>query len=228
MIGLAEDYNINKISQKHSQIDVFLSSYVKAPMFNWKTSSYLNLSNYNTTYSSSRSYKKYDFVYIDPSTVSLAKNYTNNKINNFWFAKTDIPENTPFSTNNWTRDFFYETKLPFQLQNKLDYEQLEYKNSFIQNLKNKENSNSLKEFSVKFENIDDLECKSILFFLEKKCGYRRFIYQYPIFFNKNKVFVCVKWSHVFKYKNCNSIEATFVEDPNPNIFIDQNNYYHLL
>ena len=45
---------------------------------------------------------------------------------------------------------------------------------------------SLKKLPLKFDNIDDIECRSILFFLEKKCGYRRFIYEYPIFLKENK------------------------------------------
>jgi phage-related protein len=229
MMGVVEDYSVSRSSNKLNEVDIKVSNYFSAPMLYWKTSPLLDVGNFTSIYwSQSKSYKKYSFAYFDVTNAPAAYNYTDNKINNFWFAKTDIPENTPFSTNNWTRDFLYEIKLPFQLQNKLDYEQVDYKNSFIQNLKNKENSNSIKEFSVKIENINDFECKSILFFLEKKCGYRRFIYQYPIFFNKNKVFICVKWSHVFKYKNCNTIDATFVEDSNPNIFIDENNYYHLL
>jgi hypothetical protein len=238
MIGLAEDYNINKISQKHSQIDVFLSSYVKAPMFNWKTSSYLNLSNYNTTYSSSRSYKKYDFVYIDPSTVSLAKNYTNNKINNFWFAKKDIAAGTSFSLNDWTKDFIYPIKLPYQISNKFDVMQLNYRNSFIQNIKTKNNSHVIRDHNLKFENINTTQCRSMLFFLEKKCGYRRFIFYYPTesfdsgaghpIYNKYKVFICTKWNHIFKYDDCHDLDITITEEPNPNIFVDENSNYFLI
>jgi hypothetical protein len=238
MIGLAEDYSLNKTSHNYTALDIFLSSYIKAPIFNWKTSSYLNLQNYSTVYSSNKSYKKYDFVYIDPSVIPLAKNYTGNKIDNFWFAKNDISAGTAFSLSNWTKDFIYPIQLPYQITNKFEVMQLNYRNSFIQNIKTKNNAHLIKDYNIKFENIDTTQCRSMLFFLEKKCGYRRFIFRYPVesfangfgspIYNKYKVFICTKWNHVFKYDNCHDLDITITEEPNPNIFIDQNSNYFLL
>lgn len=228
MIGFVEDYSINKISTNLNEISISISSYVKAPIFKWRTSCLLNnISKDNTQWKSATNYLKGDFVYND------FKNFTKNKIDNFWFATQDIPNTeSTFSTTYWTKNFNYDLKLPFELNNSFDIHQLNYKNSYIQNIKHKDNSNSLKQFNVKLTNITDRECRSVLFFLEKKCGYRRFIYEFPIYLKNKKVFICTAWNHTLKFLNCNDIDMTFVEDPNPNIFIDNsdvnNPHYYVI
>jgi phage-related protein len=214
VVGLVEDYSFNKINSKLNEVDIVISSYFKAPIFNWKTSSFLNLKS-PLDYSSSKSYNKYDFVYFDPSNLNPDYSGELNKIDNFWFAKEDLIATSggKFDTTKWTKVFNYECKLPFSVKNKFDFYQMDYKNSFVQNIKHKENSNSLKQFEFRLENITDAECRSILFFLEKKCGYRRFFYFFPFMFDKNKIFICIEWTHTFKYYNCNDITAVFVEDP---------------
>lgn len=211
MIGLVEDYSVLKSSQNLNEVNIIVSSYFKSPIFNWKTSSFFNVDS-SRIYSSSKNYKKYDFVYFDDGK-------TKNKIDNFWFAKNDIAatNNNLFNRNLWAKKFIFEPKLPFDLKNKIDIYQLDYKNSFIQNVKHKDNSNSLKEYNIRFENIDDVQCLSILLYFEKKCGYRRFMYDFPFLLKAAKVFICKDWTHTFKYSNCNEITATFVEDPNPDI-----------
>ena len=220
MIGLVEDYSINKQSTNLNEVYINLNNYTKASIFNWKTSSLLRLNSDELIpyhQKSSKIWNKYDFTYIDPSVTTLAKNYSNNKIDNFWFAKNNINSNSTFNLNEWSRNFIYDFKFNFNLNNKFDFYQLDYKNSFVQNIKYKTNSHSLKQFSHKFENIDDVQCRSLLFFLEKKSGYRRFLCDFPLFLNKNKVFICTKWNHTFKYSNCHDIEITLVEDPEPNM-----------
>lgn len=212
MIGLVEDYAINKSNKNLNEVNLIVSSYFKSPIFNWRTSSFFNIgSSYD--YTVSKNYKKYDFVYYEPLDLT-----SKNKMDNFWFAKNDIPSSpSVFNPSQWTKKFIYETKFPFELKNKLDVYQIDYKNSFIQNVKHKENSNTLKQYPIKFENISTQQALSILLFLEKKCGYKRFIYDFPLFLKKAKVFICTEWNHIFKYKNCHDISLTLVEDPNPNI-----------
>ena len=215
MTGLVEDYSVSKSSQNLNEVNIIVSSYFKSPMFNWKTSSFFNVDD-SINYSPLKNYKKYDFIYFDDG---FENSKSNNKINNFWFAKDDIlgSVNVSFNGDLWTKKFIFEPKLPFELKNKFDIYQSDYKNSFIQNIKHKENSNTLKEYNIKFENIDDRQCLSILLYFEKKCGYRRFIYDFPFLLKKAKVFICKDWIHTFKYSNCNDITATFVEDPNPDM-----------
>jgi phage-related protein len=219
-IGLVEDYSINKNTNNLTEINIIISSYFKAPIFKWRTSSILsNITEENTTFSASKKYNKYDFIYIESNVK--------NKIDNFWFAKQDISAGL-FNSSLWTKNFIFESKLPFSFKNKFDIFQMDYKNSFIQNVKYKENSNSIKEYSFKLENLNTAECRSLLFFLEKKCGYKRFIYDFPVFFKSKKVFICTSWDHTFKYENCNDVNLTFIEDPSPNILIDTNNNYYVI
>lgn len=213
VIGLVEDYSINKPNKNINEINISISSYFKAPIFNWKTSSILNLQQ-TLEYTSRKSYKKYEFVYFDPKKHNSDEG-EKNKIDNFWFAKEDIlaANDAKFDTTKWTKIFNHDSKFPFNFQNKYDFYQMDYRNSFVQNVKYKENSNILKKFEFTIENISDLQCKSILFFLEKKCGYRRFIYKFPFAFSGYMTFVCTEWNHVFNYNDSNTITATFIRDP---------------
>jgi phage-related protein len=235
IVGLVEDYSISKTTSSLNELKITLSSYIKSPIFTWKTSSFLNVkSNELDLDTNNKTYKKYQFIFYKPSDLSTNKvkvHDSNNQMDYFWFATKDftMTANSFLQWKDlWTRKFIYETKMPFNLENKFDVYRLEYKNSFIQNIKHKDNSNSLKSHEVRFENLDDFTCKSILFFLEKKCGYRRFMYDFPIFLNQKKVFICVRWTHIFKYKDSNDITATFIEDPNPNIVINTTDNYHEL
>jgi phage-related protein len=230
IIGLVENYSVNKNNQNLNETNISINVYSKAPIFNWKTSSFLNIKK-NIEYNSFYNYTKHDFVYFDPEKYNLDYKGEKNKIDNFWFAKEDIiaTEDYKFDVKKWTKIFNHDSKLPFDLNNKFDFYQMDYKNSYIQNIKYKENPNTLKQFQFKIENINNLQCRSILFFLEKKCGYRRFFYKFPFMFSGYKVFICTEWNHVFKYYDCNDITATFIEDPNVNSnnfkFIDYD-YYH--
>lgn len=161
------------------------------------------------------------FPFINSTSLLMRSNksktvefFDKNPLNRFYIAKNDV---TSFS--DLTKDFFFETKLSFSLKNKFDFKQLDSKNSFIQNVKYKENENTLKQFNLKYENISTKQCLAMLFFLEKKCGYRRFKYDFPIFLNTKKVFICTEWSHTFKYHDCHDLNLLFIEDPNPNIFV---------
>jgi len=156
------------------------------------------------------SYKSRFFVVY----FSNALTYINetNEIDNFMIAKEDGA-----SFASLSRHFFFDPKLSFDFKNKFDYKQLDYRNSFIQNVKYKENENTLKQFNLKFESVSTAQCRAMLFFLEKKCGYRRFVYDFPIFLKTKKVFICTEWSHSFKYDDCHDLNLLLIEDPNPNV-----------
>jgi hypothetical protein len=214
IIGLIDSYSISKTSNQSNTVDIVIACNIKAPEFNWKGSSLYDLTkmrsltgcSYGENHSTSKTYKKYDFVYNDVGDK-------NHNVNNFWFAKNDIITSENFSTNLFSREFIFETKIPFELKNNLDIYKFSAKNSFLQNIRSKYNSNSLKEQTLTFDNIDDHQCLSLLFFLEKKCGYKRFLYDFPIFLKKNKIFICPRWEHVMNYYNSNKLSLTLVEDP---------------
>jgi phage-related protein len=154
------------------------------------------------------------FLYVTYDKADVNTIIDPNPINNFFIAKTKTTQFSDFS-----RDFFFAPKLNFNFGNKFDVKQLDYKNSFIQNVSYKENENALKQFNLKYENISTKQCLAMLFFLEKKCGYRRFLYDFPIFLKTKKAFICTEWSHTFKYHDCHDLTLSLVEDPNPNVYI---------
>ena len=104
IIGLVEDYSINKISKNLNELVLSLHSYFLAPIFKWRTSSFLNIdSTYNFDFN--KNYNKYDFVYYEDYDAD-------SKLNNFWFAKQDCYQKTPGTYNSnfedqyWTKDIF--------------------------------------------------------------------------------------------------------------------------
>lgn len=240
-IGYVEKYSINKISSNLSEVNLIINNNSYSPELSWRYSSMYGSPHYKDpdtndpsiinsartnnyinhtfpeNYTHNTAYEKNSIVYyFDQVTRG------DFKLDSFWFAKKQVPAR-PFyayvlDEEYWTKNFYFETKYPFILENEIDVYKVDYKNSFVQNVKYKQNSNTLKQFSLKFENISDDECRAILFFLEKKYGYKRFIYEFPIFMKKDKVFICNQWNHTFKYKNCHDITMQLIEDPNPTIF----------
>lgn len=210
MSGVVQDYSINKVSSNFNELNIIVINSGSSPIFNWSKSTYLrNVNKTLLAFDKTKQYYKYDIVYYDAIKTS------DNMVDNFWIVKNDIAPNTEFSILNFTKNFIFDCKMPFQLSNKLDIQSIEYKNSFIQNVKTKENIDSLKDFRLKIESIDNNQAKCLLFFLEKKYGYRRFIYEFPFLYNKNKVFICTEWNHTLNYNNSNTIEMKFTEDPIP-------------
>jgi phage-related protein len=248
-VGYVEKYSVNKTSLNFSEVNIDLSNYGLSPEFNWSRSSFFNIPYNYFLYSGPNVakpkhsivyYSNYDFgasSYVDANTPPK----TASKISNFWWCKKDHNAESynagnflggsfykNINTENWTKNFYFETKYPFILENEIDVYRMDYKNSFIQNVKYKQNTNVLKQFSLRFENISDDECKAMLLFLEKKCGYRRFIYEFPEFMKKHKVFVCNRWNHSFKYQNSHDVTLQLIEDPNPNVKVTPNGNYFLI
>ena len=246
--GLVEKYNINKISKNLSEVNITLSNYGMAPEFKWRYSSFFvgdivgNGDVYQTKDDITYSDQNYNswFYGISSATKSLSSswpqqydrlNIKKNEVRYFNFNSDSLTfdpvlcreKNSKifiFGKEDGlpTRNFYFQTKYPFVLENEIDVYRMDYKNSFVQNIKYKQNSNTLKQFSLRFENIQTDECLAILFFLEKRYGYKRFIYEFPVFMKKYKVFVCNQWSHTFKYDNCHDITLQLIEDPAPNIY----------
>lgn len=222
-VGLCQDYKVSKESKYLNNVEIVLINNHSAPIFNWTKSSFLKNINYqNNLFSPLKSYEKYDIVYNEHPDYFLG-----NKFDNFWFAKNNIESGVQFNLDNFTKNFFYETKYPFDISNKLDLNFIEYKNSFTQYIKQKTNINTLKNFTMSFDNISDIQCRSILFFLERKMGYRKFIYEFPLLFKKNKIFICTNWNHTFNYLNSHKISLDINEDATGEEIIYKNGFYFI-
>ena len=227
--GLVEKYSINKISYNLSEFNIVLSNYSSAPQFfnSLLTKRYTSISIKDLQQlQNSSSLEKHSIFVTDISydgnnnlTTLPTYNYYNSNWNSVTYPLSNRKDSSIYlyakDKTNLTRNFYFETKYPFVLENEIDVYRMDFKNSFVQNIKYKQNSNTLKQFSLRFENISTAECSTLLFFLEEKWGYRRFVYEFPIFMKKNKVFICNSWNHTFKYNDCHDVTLQLIEDPNP-------------
>jgi Cdc6-like AAA superfamily ATPase len=62
IIGVVEDYSINKTSPLINDLKISVNVYSSAPIFNWRTSSFLDIN--IESYDWSRDYKKYEIIYF--------------------------------------------------------------------------------------------------------------------------------------------------------------------
>ena len=84
---------------------------------------------------------------------------------------------------------------------------------------------NLFRLQVSFDYRTEKEAKKILLFLEQHLGYKKFRFQLPRPYLKNKrpettltqnessIFYCPSWSHQIVYKDCHRIRANFIESP---------------
>ncbi len=216
--GIVLDYKVNKEGKNLNLVEIILINNFSSPIFNWSKSCFLfGINKDINLFNSQNTYSKYEIIYTENPLYVMP-----NKADNFWIANKNIQAGTAFSPSNFTKNFIYETKYPFSVSNTLDIAALEYKNSFTKYVKSKTNINTLKNFPMRFENISDIQCKSMLFFLERKMGYKKFIYEFPLFFNKNKIFVCLNWTHTFNYFDSHEISLDLNEDPTGEEVINKN------
>ena len=66
--------------------------------------------------------------------------------------------------------------------------------------------------SYTFSNISDHQLKSMIHFLERKGGYRRFEHQIPSVYNRPKVYYAPTWTHTWVAFNSNNLTVDLVED----------------
>lgn len=115
-----------------------------------------------------------------------------------------------------TRSFFWEPDktVPIKVDGSARIRKFKY--SFDKMLNVSKNQNRIDRLELLFSNRTDKEAYSLLHFLESHLGYKHFVYKHNLdAINKNKVFYCPQWNHVFNYKDSNTIKATFVEIVSP-------------
>ncbi len=141
-----------------------------------------------------------------------------NKLNNFYYclynhnSKRGVDTEPTDPLTPWKQDFFFEPDISFQNTVNLSVSKLNFRNSFSQRIKAKNNISTL-SFTYKFSNITTKKANAILHFLENKAGYRRFLLNMDSVYNKPKVFYSPSWSHTWKYQNSHDIEVELIEDP---------------
>jgi phage-related protein len=202
---LCENYNINHQDNQSYELSTNLVVLEAPNLLNWSGGSFVNEGWSN--YTNGATYKKYDVVYTGVNE---------NKLNNFFYCTTDHTashSNSPTgASSSWTQDFFFEPDIGFSNDVKFDVSTTEFKNSFKKKIKLNKNVSSF-PVNYKFTNLPTQQVKSILHFLERKGGYRRFRHQIPSIYNRPKVFYCPEWTHTWKYYNSHDLEVSFIEDP---------------
>ena len=203
--GVSDNYSINHMNNQHYEVAVSYSVDEAPNLFNWSGMNFVNLN--VPTFNSSAEYKKYDVVYMNNNT---------NKLNNFYYGTGDhnasSAEYSPTGSSSfWTQDFFFKPDIGFQNDVKLKNEVLEFKNSFKQRIKTKDNNASF-PVNYTFTDISDKQLKCMLHFLENKAGYRRFRHDIESVYNRPKVMYCPEWDHTWKFYNAHDLNVALVED----------------
>jgi phage-related protein len=202
--GVSDNYAVNHVNNQHYEVAV--SYYVdQAPnLFNWRSMNFVNL--FSQTYNYSSGYEKFDVV---------STGISSNKLNNYYYCTEDhtsSPENSPTGASSaWSQDFFFKPDVGLQNDVKLKNEVLEFKNSFKQRVKTRDNNASF-QLKYSFTDISDKQLKCMLHFLENKAGYRRFRHDIESVYNRPKAMYCPEWDHTWKYFNAHDLSVTLVED----------------
>jgi phage-related protein len=205
--GVSDSYSINHVNKNHYEVAVSFSVNEAPNLFNWSGMNFVN--NTFANWISGNSYEKYDIIY---SGVSK------NKLNNYYYCSGDHAASSesldgPTGTDSkWSQYFFFEPDVGLQNDVSLKVDKIEFKNSFIQRIKNRKNI-AQTEFSYKFSSASTKKTKAILHFLENKGGYRRFYSEPPSVYNQTKVFYSPSWNHSWKFTDSHDLDVSLVEDP---------------
>ena len=205
--GVSDSYSINHINKNHYDVAVSFSVNEAPNLFNWSGMNFVK--NAFANWISGESYEKYDIIY---SGVSK------NKLNNYYYcsgdhsAASESLDGPTGSDSKWSQYFFFEPDIGLQNDVSLKVDKLEFKNSFVQRIKNRKHA-AQTEFSYKFTSSSDLKTKAILHFLENKAGYRRFYSEPTSVYNLTKIFYSPSWSHSWKFRDSHDVEVSLIEDP---------------
>ena len=120
------------------------------------------------------------------------------------------------------RNFEQRPSQTFTIDHSPDHIQSEFTKVYNKKFKRGINQN-LSTFNISFQQRSDKEAKDILQFLESHLGYKKFRFQMPrpylsdteyhtsLSGKSSCIFYCPSWTHVVKYKNNHTINATFIE-----------------
>ena len=202
--GISDNYAINHINNQHYEVAVSYSIDQAPNLFNWSGMNFVNTG--FRSWDSSSTYNKFDVVYTGVNK---------NQLNNYYYCTGDHAsniQNSPTGENSfWSQRFFYRPDVGFQNDVTLKNELLEFRNSFKQRVKTKDNNASFL-INYEFTDISDRQLKSMLHFLENKAGYRRFRVDLESVYNQPKAMYCPEWTHTWKHFNSHDLSVTLIED----------------
>jgi phage-related protein len=174
---------------------------------NWSGQSFVNQS--FVKWNTGVNYKAYDIVFFE--------NDIEEPILNFFYCNEDHTSdfgNHPLSTGRkWTQNLFEDSNEKFSFQQTPLVATNDFTNSFVQRINDQKNIHAFDQFEVSYKNISDKKAKALLHFVESHLGFKRFVYQIPQIYNREKLFFAPNWTHQWNYKNSNDVKITMLEDP---------------
>lgn len=206
LTGFADNFNISMVNNNQYNIALDFSVERNSSVLNWSGMSFVNYD--FTGWETGQFYQKYQPVYFEIQALD--------KLVNFYYATEDhfsSADNAPPNTNYWSQSLFYENDLGLSVETKPMVSRNEFKNSFVQRIKDSENIHSIQGLQLTYKNISDFKLKSILHFLENSLGYKRFQFNIPKIYNRPKLFYAESWQHSWNYKDSNNLTVSIVEDP---------------
>ena len=203
--GFCNNYAVNFVNNQHLEFGATISVDGAPTLLNWSGGNFTNVTFQGWT--PSTSYKKYDVVF---------SGVNQNKLDNFFYCSGDHSSNATNSptgaSSAWSQKFFFEPDVGTSNSVGIKADVLNFNNSFKERLKTSNNISTF-DMSYSFSNISDHQLKSMIHFLERKGGYRRFEHQIPSVYNRPKVYYSPSWSHTWVAFNSNNLTVELVEDP---------------
>ena len=203
--GFCNDYSVNFVNNQHFEVDISISVDGAPTLLNWSGGNFANVA--FETWADSISYKKYDVVF---------SGINENKLDNFYYCTVDhssTETNSPTGASTaWSQQFFFEPDIGITNNVGIKANIQEFNNSFKQRVKTQDNISTF-PISYSFTNITDHQLKSMIHFLERKGGYRRFEHQIPSVYDRPKVYYSPSWSHTWVAFNSNNLTVDLIEDP---------------
>lgn len=213
-------------------IDLIVSKNGYSSFLDWEGSSYLNTGNFQTGWTTSNDYEKFDIVYYPEYNTGGYSNFDTvaNRIEKFYYCSEDhtsSSSNSPIgNSSKWTRTFFYDLDDDVSISTDRKSEIVKLKDSFSSFAKTSSNGGLIKGLRVALKNRTNKETRSIIHFIEKHENYKPFELNLPQLYNQRKFFVCSSMEHKFVYKDCNDITLELDEVVRFKSDIMFDNYYY--
>ena len=206
LTGFTDNFSISMTTNNQYNIALNFSVERNSSVLNWSGMSFVNYD--FVSWETGQFYQKYQPVYFEIQAQ--------NKLVNFYYATEDhtsTADNAPPNTGYWSQSLFYENELGLTVETKPMVSRNEFKNSFVQRIKDSENIHSFQGLQLTYKNITDFKLKSLLHFLENSLGYKRFQFNLPKIYDRPKLFYVDSWQHSWNYQDSNNLTISIVEDP---------------